>query len=177
MSKRRWILLGGVVALVALVALVVVLLVTRPWLALVDVRVADALPTTVAEPSAPAPTATPTPVPVQLASGSFVSHEHETSGTARIIENPDGSRVLAIEGLSTTTGPDVHVWLSASDVIEGFDGWFTAGSADYVDLGLIKGNLGDQVYEIPADVDLTQYRSVALWCVQFSVSFGAAQLS
>ncbi len=57
----------------------------------------------------------------------------------------------------------------------------TAGSSPgerpYLDLGLIKGNLGDQVYDIPADADLSQYRSVALWCVQFSVSFGAAQLA
>lgn len=174
MSKRRWIVLGGVVALVALV---VVLLITRPWLALIDVRVDDALPPVATEQPEVTPSATPDPVPVQLASGTFVSHAHDTTGSAYIIENPDGSRVLAIEGLATTNGPDVHVWLSASDVVEGFDGSFEAGSASYVDLGLIKGNLGDQVYEIPADVDLTQYRSVALWCVQFSVSFGAAQLS
>ncbi|MDI3193972.1 DM13 domain-containing protein [Pseudarthrobacter sp. AL07] len=56
-------------------------------------------------------------------------------------------------------------------------GWFTAGSADYYDLGLIKGNLGNQVYQIPADVDLSKYRSVDLWCAQFSVSFGAAELA
>ena len=71
----------------------------------------------------------------------------------------------------------MHVWLSASDVVEGVDGWFVAGGAPYFDLGPIKGNVGDQVYEITADVDLSQYRSVALWCVQFSVSFGAAQLA
>ena len=173
MSRRRWLVTGGIVAVLALVA---VLLVTRPWLALVDMRVDDALPTSVADPAEQLD-ATPTPASVQLAAGTFVSHEHETTGDVRVIQNPDGTRVLAIENLSTTTGPDVHVWLSASDVIEGFDGWFTAGSAPYVDLGPIKGNLGNQVYEIPADVDLSPYRSVSLWCVQFSVSFGAAQLS
>jgi Electron transfer DM13 len=51
------------------------------------------------------------------------------------------------------------------------------GSADYFDLGLIKGNQGNQVYEIPAEVDLSQYKSVDLWCVQFGASFGAAQLN
>jgi len=84
--------------------------------------------------------------------------------------------VLALTDLATSSGPDVHVWLSAADVVEGVDGWFTAGGAPYLDLGPIKGNLGNQVYEIPAGTDLSAYRSVDLWCVQFAVSFGAAQL-
>jgi hypothetical protein len=71
----------------------------------------------------------------------------------------------------------VHVWLSAADVVEGRAGWYTAGSAEHHDLGLIKGNQGNQVYEIPKSVDLSKYKSVDLWCVQFSVSFGAAQLA
>lgn len=177
MSKRGWWITGGIVAVAALV---VVLLVTRPWLAFIDVRVDETLPTAVAtvEPAEPDATETPEPAePVLLSAGTFISHEHETTGTVRIIENPDGTRVLAIENLTTTNGPDVHVWLSASDVVEGFDGWFVAGGAPFYDLGLIKGNLGNQLYEIPADVDLSQFRSVSLWCVQFGVSFGAAQLS
>jgi hypothetical protein len=115
-------------------------------------------------------------VPVALASGSFVSQEHSTTGTATIIQNPDGTRVLAIENLDTSNGPDVHVWLSAANAVEGYDGWYLAGDAAHVDLGVIKGNQGNQLYEIPADVDLSAYRSVSLWCVQFSVGFGAAQL-
>ncbi len=94
-----------------------------------------------------------------------------------MIENPDGTRQLAIVGLETTNGPDVHVWLSAGPVIEGFDGWFTAAGYEYVDLGPIKGNLGDQLYDIPAGVDLETFRTVDLWCVQFAVSFGAAALA
>lgn len=177
MSKRGWLIAGGIVAVAALV---VVLLVTRPWLAFIDVRVDETLPTAVATaPPAADSTSAPEPPaePIELASGTFISHEHETTGTVRIVENPDGTRFLLIENLATTNGPDVHVWLSASDVVEGFDGWFVAGGAPFVELGLIKGNLGNQVYEIPADVDLSQFRSVSLWCVQFGVSFGAAQLS
>lgn len=113
---------------------------------------------------------------MQLASGSLISHEHPTTGTVQIIEQPDGTRVLTLENLDTTNGPDVHVWLSAADVVEGTDGWYTAGSAAFYDLGPIKGNQGNQVYPIPDDVDLSAYRSVDLWCVQFGVSFGAAQL-
>ena len=62
-------------------------------------------------------------------------------------------------------------------MIEGFDGWFTAAGYEYVDLGPIKGNLGDQLYDIPAGVDLAAFRTVDLWCVQFAVSFGAAALA
>ncbi|KJC64430.1 DM13 domain-containing protein [Agreia bicolorata] len=185
--KRAVLIAGGIVVAAVLV---VGLVVFKPWLLFTDVRVDDALPTAqrsqpvvtpapVVTPdpgSSPTPIPTPDPVPVALASGSFVSQEHSTTGTATIIENLDGTRVLAIENLDTSNGPDVHVWLSAADAVEGYDGWFLAGGAAYVDLGVIKGNQGNQLYEIPADVDLTAYRSVSLWCVQFSVGFGAAQL-
>ena len=178
MRRPIVLLLAGLV----LAGLVAAALVFQPWLLFVNVRVDDALPT-IAPPAAsaaPEPSAAPTtaapPSPELLSTGTFVAHEHATSGSVSIIEQPDGSRVLAIQGLSTSNGPDVHVWLSASDVVEGFEGWFVAGGAPYLDLGPIKGNLGDQLYEIPADADLGRYRSVSLWCVQFAVSFGAAQL-
>ena len=106
----------------------------------------------------------------------MISHEHSTTGTVRILQRPDGSRLLTLENLDTSNGPDVHVWLSAAHVVEGPAGWFTAGSAEYYDLGLMKGNQGNQVYEIPPEVELSKYKSVDLWCVQFSVSFGAAEL-
>lgn len=176
MNRRKLaILLGALLA----AAIVVAALVFKPWLLFVDVRVDETLPVAVSpEPSVVAPTASAPPeVPVQLSAGTFTSHEHDTSGTVRIVQNPDGSRVLAIENLDTSNGPDVHVWLSAADVVEGTDGWYLAGSAGYLDLGPLKGNLGNQLYDIPADTDLGDYRSVALWCVQFSVSFGAAQLA
>lgn len=178
MRKRMVI---GIVAAIAAVGLAVGALLFQPWLLFVDVAVDEALPVVTETPAArPEPTGsstpTPPPGPVQLSSGELLSHEHETSGTVRIVENADGTRVLALENLSTTNGPDVHVWLSAAPVVEGFDGWFLAADASYVDLGPIKGNLGNQVYEIPADVQLGEFPSVYLWCVQFAVSFGAAPL-
>ena len=192
-SGRRhvwWWVIGGLLAAGAVVAA----LVFQPWLLFIDVRVQDEIPS--AAPAA-APSATPGPEassppsardtpppsaplapagPVELSRGTLISHEHETTGTVRVIQHPDGSRQLAIEDLDTTNGPDVHVWLSAGPVVEGFDGWFTAGGHPYVDLGMIKGNQGDQLYDIPVDVDLAAYPTVDLWCVQFSVSFGAAAL-
>lgn len=180
-SRRLWwwVGCGAAVALAIAAALVF-----QPWLLFIDVRVDDEIPdavpaATATAPASGAPTPTPSaaPVgPVDLAAGTFVSHEHETTGTVRVIEHPDGSRQLALENLQTTNGPDVHVWLSAGPVIEGFDGWFTAGGHAYVDLGLIKGNQGNQLYDIPSEVDLAAYPTVDLWCVQFSVSFGAAAL-
>jgi hypothetical protein len=190
-TRTRWLWITG--GTLALAAGVIAALVFQPWLALIDVRVDDEIPaaasptatvaaadpgSTPAESAEPEPSDPPAPAgPVDLLAGSFISHEHETTGTARVIENPDGSRQLAIENLATTNGPDVHVWLSAGPVVEGFDGWFTAGQYDFVDLGPIKGNLGDQLYDIPADVDLETFRTVDLWCVQFAVSFGAAALT
>lgn len=193
-GRRRRVMV--IAAAVAVAGLVIGLVVFKPWLLFVDVRVDEQLPA-VATPGVTAPTAlaslpavtpqpgTPTSVaptppapagPVELAVGSLISHEHATTGTVRIIAQPDGSRVLTLENLDTSNGPDVHVWLSAADVVEGFAGWYTAKSAEHYDLGLIKGNQGNQVYAIPADVDLAKYKAVDLWCVQFGVSFGAAQL-
>lgn len=174
--SRRWLI--GLIAGAGVIALAVGLVLFQPWLLFVDVKVDDEVPVAVTPLAEPTGTATPeAPAgPVTLSAGVFTSHEHETTGSASIVENPDGSRVLVLTDLATSSGPDVHVWLSAADVVEGVDGWFTAGGAPYLDLGPIKGNLGDQVYEIPADADLSLYRSVDLWCVQFSVSFGAAQL-
>jgi hypothetical protein len=186
-SRARW--LWGIGAALGLAVVIVAGLVFQPWLLFIDVRVDDEIPAVAttapsAEPSAEPgadPTAdaspTPPPAPVNLLTGTFVSHEHTTTGSVRVIEHPDGTRQLAIEGLATTNGPDVHVWLSAGPVVEGFDGWFTAASYEYVDLGPIKGNLGDQLYDIPAAVDFDTFRAVDLWCVQFSVSFGAAALA
>ena len=175
MGKR---LVIASVAAVAVVGLAVGAALFQPWLLFVNVEVDDALPQPVpTDVPTPDPTAVIEPAPVLLAAGNFVSHEHATAGSVRVVLNTDGSRVLAIENLTTSSGPDVHVWLSASDVTEGVDGWYTAGSAEYLDLGPIKGNLGNQVYEIPVGVDISNYRSVSLWCVRFAVSFGAAQLS
>lgn len=136
---------------------------------------------------APETPASPAPAPAEeqaadagptlVAQGSLISHEHETSGNVSVFRLPDGSHQLALEGLETTTGPDVHIWLSQAPVIEGFDGWFTAANYDHLDLGELKGNRGNQVYTIPADVNIADWSSITLWCEAFSVSFGAAELT
>ena len=124
------------------------------------------------------PSATPTKTPARVveAEGSFISHEHPTAGRARIITLEDGSRVLRLTDLDTDNGPDLKVWLAAAPVIEGRDGWFVFDDDEYLDLGALKGNKGNQNYPIPAEADISDLTSVTIWCDRFSVSFGAAEL-
>lgn len=176
--KRLLITLSALVAVAAVTGLVVF----KPWLLLVDQTVHDEVPAfSTAAPADPGQADAAEPVddrvPVQVLSGSFISHEHTTSGTARILRLADGTYQLVLENLSTSNGPDVRVWLSAGPVIEGQDGWFTAGQHDHLEVAPIKGNLGDQVYTLPAGTDPTAWTSVVLWCEDFGVSFGAAELA
>jgi len=111
-----------------------------------------------------------------VAEGRFVSHEHATSGTARLLRLPDGALVLRIEDLKTSNGPQLRVWLTDAAVIEGRQGWFVFDDGRYVDLGPLKGNIGDQNYPLPATLALGGLQSLSVWCARFHVSFGAAQL-
>lgn len=174
-KRRRWPWIVGSIGMVLVIALAIGAVIFKPWLIFVDTEINDEIP--VATPATGPSGRSPVAGPIVLSRGQFINHEHDTSGTVAVIEKSDGSRVVAIENLATTTGPDVHVWLSAGEVIPGIAGWRTAGSAAHVDLGQIKGNRGNQVYAIPAGTDLADYGAVVLWCVQFSVSFGAAALT
>lgn len=116
------------------------------------------------------------PEPIILAQGSFISHEHATSGTVKIIELADGSRVLRIENLDASDGPKLEVWLTDAPVIPGQAGWFVFDDGKKHSLGALKGNKGNQNYLIPANLNLSDFSSVSIWCVTFKVSFGAAEL-
>lgn len=182
-------------AVVSAVVLGVALYLFQPWALVVDERVSEALPVAAAAPgpvspsptpsggSEPSPQPTPTPGPpspagpVELARGELVSHEHTTTGTARVLLLDDGSRVLRLEGLDTSNGPDLHVWLTDAPVLEGRDGWSVFDDGAYVDLGGLRGNQGDANYAIPPEVDLDALSSVSIWCARFAVSFGAAPLA
>ena len=127
---------------------------------------------------APPPEATPTaaPMPVALASGSFRDADsfHKGAGQAVIYELTDGSRVLRLQDLRVTNGPDLHVLLSRHPDPASRD---QVNDPGYVDLGSLKGNLGNQNYEIPADLDVSEYSSVVIYCVPFHVLFSVAPLS
>jgi Electron transfer DM13 len=110
--------------------------------------------------------------PQPLLSGQFYSILHPTAGTATIYRMGDGSRVLRFTSFSTSNGPDVHVYMVASDDAKDVA---TVQQAGFIDLGVIKGNVGDQNYTLGPDVDLSKYRAVSVWCKRFSVNFGAAR--
>jgi hypothetical protein len=90
---------------------------------------------------------------------------HNAEGVAKIITLQDGNKVLRLENLKATNGPDLYVYLSTDK-----------GASDFVNLGRLKGNVGNQNYNIPQGTDLTKYNTVLIWCKQFSVLFGSAKL-
>jgi hypothetical protein len=154
----------------------------QPWKLVVDQRVDEALlepvPLATAPSADPGTTAPAEPAsPVLVAEGEFVSHEHTTTGTARIVRNPDGSHRLELVDLDTSNGPDLRVWLTDQPVVDGRAGWHVFDDGRWVELGRLKGNQGSQAYDLPEGVDPTDYTSVSVWCKRFSVSFGAAVLT
>ncbi len=110
-----------------------------------------------------------------VARGNFadVSDRLKGAGVVTIAQNGSGGRVLSFEQFAVNKGPDLKVWLSAAAAPKG-----DADIIDnaYVALGVLKSNTGDQTYEIAADVDLSKYGSVVIWCEQFNKLFSAAIL-
>jgi electron transfer DM13 len=140
----------------------------------VNEQLADPVPAATQE--APSTSRQPPAGPVLLRQGQFISHEHSTSGTVRVVQLADGRRQLELINLSTSDGPDLRVWLSDQAVVSGMAGWGVFNEGVRVEVGKLKGNKGNQMYEIPSATDLNAFRSVTIWCVRFSVSFGAAEL-
>ncbi|MFF0153784.1 DM13 domain-containing protein [Micromonospora sp. NPDC005203] len=168
----------------------------QPWKLFTDTYVDEALPGAGTTSAVPAPTtATPasaTPAPTTLApapaskatpaaneilaAGTFVTHEHQTTGSAEIHRLANGRHQLVLRDLKTSNGPDLRVWLTDQQVIRGTAGWRVFDDGEWVELARLKGNRGNQVYDLPASVDPGDFRSVSIWCKRFSVSFGAAEL-
>jgi hypothetical protein len=90
---------------------------------------------------------------------------HNAEGVAKIIQLADGTDILRLENFKATNGPDLYVYLSTDKT-----------NADIVNLGRLKGNIGNQNYLIPAGTDITMYNTALIWCRAFSVIFGSAQL-
>jgi hypothetical protein len=162
MSKR------SAVVVVAVALLMAGVVFFEPWTLVTNDTVTEAAPTA-AVPDASSPGG-----PTELARGTFVSQEHETSGTARVVELADGSRTLRLEDFETSNGPDLHVWLSEK---KAGGNWFKYGGGRKAQLGELKANRGSHNYAIPADVELDGLRSVVIWCKRFHVAFGSAPLT
>jgi len=97
--------------------------------------------------------------------GTFVSQAHPTSGTVSVNKE---RTVMTFTNFKTDTGPLVEVWLSTTTT--------PSNPSTYTSLGMIKGVDGDYTYSIPASVDFSSQKIVNIWCVDFSVSFGYAEL-
>jgi len=110
--------------------------------------------------------------PATLAAGSFRSLGHATSGRAVALRLSDGRRFLRLAELRTSNGPDLFEYLSAAAADAPRDSF----DDDFVALGRLKGNQGNQNYLIPAGVDLTRYSTAVIWCRRFTYAFGAAPL-
>ncbi len=177
MSKR--VVVVGVSA-VLVVALAVGLYLFQPWRLFTDNTVNEALLVPVSTSVATTvpttgSTAVPTTAsgPVALASGPFRSLEHATTGSATLVRRVDGGHAVQFEALDTSDGPDLYVYLSDKPA----DSPEAAFGDGYTSLGKLKANRGNQVYEVPGGTDLTNVRSVVIWCRRFSAGFAVAPLT
>jgi len=90
---------------------------------------------------------------------------HKAEGVVKVITLADGKTFLRLENLKATNGPDLYVYLSTGKDV-----------SDIVNLGRLKGNIGNQNYEIPPGTNLSKYDTVLIWCKAFSTLFGSAKL-
>ena len=107
-------------------------------------------------------------IPMSYA-GSFIGVGdgiHDAQGDAYTISTKDGNNILRLENFESTNGPDLHVYLATDD-----------NASDFVNLGKLKANMGNQNYDIPEETDLQKYNKVLIWCKTFGVLFGSAELS
>lgn len=141
----------------------------RPERLFVNKSVSEALPAGAAGSSMAAAEG----APMSVLAGRFHSNAHETKGTATIYRFADGRLVLRLTDFETSNGPDVHIYLVAAKDVSDNE---TVTKAGFVGLGSMKGNIGDQNYDIPSDIDLTKYGAVTVWCRRFGVNFGTAPL-
>src|SRR5262245_8284324 len=160
-NKKLWIGVGLAAVLLVGWALF------RPELLFVNRTVSEKFP------AAPGSVAAGSQTPRQLLSGRFKGYAHETEGTASIYAI-DSKRILRLTNFRTSNGPDVHVYLIAAP--DATDDTMVKNAA-FVDLGIMKGNIGDQNYEVPETVDLWRYRAVTIWCKRFNVNFATAPLT
>jgi hypothetical protein len=107
-----------------------------------------------------------------VAKGDFISLDHGTTGAVRVLDL-GGARIVRLEDLDTDNGPDLFVYLSTNPA----DGEEGAFDDDYLNLGRLRGNQGDQNYDLPAGADVARFRSLVIWCDRFDSAFGAASLT
>jgi hypothetical protein len=135
----------------------------RPELLFLDAKVNEDFPAAVADSTSMA-----------LVTGRFHDVAHKSAGMAAIHQLNNGKQVLRLTDFETSNGPDVHVYLVAANDANDND---TVTRSGFIDLGSLKGNIGNQNYDIPEGVDLERYRAVTIWCRRFGVNFATAPMT
>jgi hypothetical protein len=97
---------------------------------------------------------------------------HKGSGIAEIVSLPDGQRVLRLRDFQVTNGPDLYVYLSGHPAPRTGRDVHDGGA----ELGRLRGNVGNQQYELPPDIELAGIRSAVIYCKAFNVVFSTAEL-
>jgi hypothetical protein len=110
-----------------------------------------------------------------LSTGRFIGEAHKTTGRATIFKQADGTRSLRLTDFSTANCPQLHVLLVDGQNPDALKD-FSLSAVRNVDLGEIKGNIGDQSYQVSTDVDLQRFNRVAIYCERFHANFGSATL-
>ncbi len=158
LSSNKWIL-----TLVGVPVLVGAWWAFRPEKLFINEKVNEAAPAALsAEPQA-------------VYTGRLEGKIHQTSGRATIYKTADGKEYLRLSDFTTSNGPDVHVVLVQAED-KALDGEVVKGKLESVELGTLKGNQGDQNYDLPASADLSKYQAVAIYCERFHAIFGVARL-
>lgn len=105
--------------------------------------------------------------PVSLAKGSFSGADgHVGQGEAEVVRTSAGKRLLTFTDFDVDPGAKVVVWLTRE----------ASSVGDRIELGNLKGNVGNQQYEIPSSADLSEYDTVVLYCTPFTVRIATAGL-
>jgi hypothetical protein len=120
-----------------------------------------------------APSSNDLPI-VVVSQGTFHGVAHESRGSAAILKMPSGARVLRFTDFETSNGPDLRVLLVAA---EDANDSASIRQTKSIELGSLKGNIGEQNYDLPATIDLDQFRAVTIWCHRFNVNFATAPLN
>jgi hypothetical protein len=169
---RHWLVSASTVV-VAVGATTFILAYFEPQKLFINETVHEEAPTERVVPGPAVAATQPTPPqrpPVALSTGEFRSYEHTSQGVAVVLQLDDGERFVRFENFYTSNGPDLRVYLSTTPSTGPGDDF----ARDYVELGHLKGNIGEQNYVIPAGTALERYTSVVVWCKRFSVAFAAA---
>jgi len=157
LSRRKWVLVA-----IGLPVLIAAWWAFRPEKLWINQKVSE-----------PAPfTSSGDPQPIYT--GRMKGRAHQTTGRATIYKASDGRQYLRLTDFVTSNGPDVHVVLAQSDD-KNLIQEIVNGELDSVERGSLKGNQGDQNYELNAPIDLQKFNAVVIYCERFHVVFGVAK--